>query len=92
MEDGKTLARAMPERRPFPPRLPRLLHWGEKRGSLPEVLHMAGEMFAARASAHSSFAAAALSVACFVLILLGVNLIILGLMLPMISLISRLSG
>jgi general secretion pathway protein F len=92
VEDGKTLADAMSGRRPFPPRLPRLLLWGESRGSLPEVLHMAGDMFAARASAHSSFAAAALSVACFVLILLGVNLIILGLMLPMISLISRLSG
>ena len=92
VEDGKTLARAMAECRPFPPRLPRLLQWGEKRGGLPEVLHMAGEMFAARASAHSTFAGTALSVACFVLILLGVNLIVLGLMLPMISLINRLSG
>ena len=82
----------MAERRLFPPRLPRLLLWGEKQGSLPEVLHMAGDMFEARASAHATFAAAALSVACFVLILLGVNLIILGLMLPMVSLISRLSG
>ena len=71
---GKTLAEAMAGRRPFPPRLPRLLRWGEKQGTLPEVLHMAGDMFAARASAHSTFAAAALSVACFVLILLGVNL------------------
>jgi type II secretory pathway component PulF len=92
VEEGKTLAQAMSGCRPFPPRLPRLIHWGEKRGSLPEVLHMAGEMFAARASTQSSFAAAALSVACFVVIIIGVNLIILGLMLPMISLISRLSG
>jgi hypothetical protein len=53
---------------------------------------MAGDMFAARASAHSSFAAAALSVACFVLVIIGVNLIVLGLMLPMITLISKLSG
>jgi general secretion pathway protein F len=92
VEDGQTLAQAMADSRPFPPRLPRLLLWGEKRGTLPQVLHMIGEMFAARASAHSGFAAAALSVACFILIILGVNLIILGLMLPMITLISRLSG
>ena len=64
----------MARRRAFPPRLPRLLRWAEKQGSLPEVLHMAGEMFAARASAQATFAATALSVACFVLILLGVIL------------------
>jgi type II secretory pathway component PulF len=92
VEDGRTLAQAMSGCRPFPPRLPRLLRWGEKRGGLPDVLHMAGDMFAARASAHSSFAAATLSVACFILIILGVNLIVLGLMLPMITLISKLSG
>lgn len=92
VEDGESLAQAMSDCRPFPPRLPRLIHWGEKRGTLPEVLHMAGDMFAARASAHSSFAAAALSVLCFVVIILGVILVILGLFLPMISLISRLSG
>lgn len=92
MEDGKTLAQAMTDRRAFPPRLPRLLHWGEKRNSLPQVLHMAGEMFAARAAAQSNFAAAALGVLCFVVIIVGVNLMILGLMLPMITLISKLSG
>src|SRR5262245_59801894 len=41
--DGKTLAQAMSGCRPFPPRLPRLLEWGDKQGSLPAVLHMAGE-------------------------------------------------
>jgi type II secretory pathway component PulF len=92
VEDGKTLAQAMASRGGFPPRLPRLLRWAENQGSLPEVLHMAGDMFAARASAHSSLAASVLSVACFILIIVGVNLVILGLMLPMINLISKLSG
>ena len=92
VEEGKSLARAMVGRRPFPPRLPRLIDWAERRGTLPDVLHMAGEMFAARASAQSSFAAAALSVACFILVILGVSLIVLGLMLPMITLIHKLSG
>ena len=92
VEEGRSLAEAMAASRPFPPRLPRLLSWAEKRGTLPEVLHMVGEMFAARASAHSGFAATVLSVLCFVMILFGVALVILGLLLPMISLISRLSG
>jgi type II secretory pathway component PulF len=92
LEDGKSLAQAMSGRRPFPSRLPRLLRWGERRSSLPEVLHMAGEMFATRAAAQSNFAAAALAVACFVVVIVGVNLIVLGLMLPMITLISKLSG
>jgi general secretion pathway protein F len=92
VEEGHTLAQAMAARREFPPRLPRLIRWGEDQGSLPEVVRIAGEMFAERASAHATFAATALSVACFVVIVMGVALIVLGLMLPMIGLISKLSG
>lgn len=92
VEEGRSLADAVAEGGALPPRLARLIRWGEKRGGLPDILHMAGEMFAARATAHSSFAAAALSVACFIIVIVGVNLVILGLMLPMITLISRLSG
>jgi type II secretory pathway component PulF len=92
VEEGKTLAQAMAARREFPPRLPRLIRWGEEQGSLPEVVRIAGDMFAERASAHATFASTTLSVACFVLIVMGVALIILGLMLPMIVLISKLSG
>ena len=40
------------DRWPFPAGLPRLVRWAERQGSLPEVLHMAGEMFEARAGAH----------------------------------------
>jgi type II secretory pathway component PulF len=92
VEDGKPLSAAMTARPQFPPRLPRLLRWSENQGSLPEVLHMAGEMFAARASAHSTFASSVLSVVCFVLIITGANLTVLGLMLPLVTLISKLSG
>jgi type II secretory pathway component PulF len=92
VEDGRTLAEAMGQRNEFPPRLPRLLNWGEKRGTLPDVLHMAGDMFGARASAHSTFTASALGIACFIVIIIGVNLVVLGLMLPMVTLISKLSG
>jgi general secretion pathway protein F len=91
VEDGKTLADSMALRRGFPPRLPQLLRWGENQGSLPEVLHMAGELFAARASAQATTVATAATLACFFLILTGLVLVLLGLMLPLILLINRLA-
>jgi type II secretory pathway component PulF len=87
VEEGQTLAGATARRREFPPRLPRLLRWGENQGTLPEVLHMAGEMFAARASAHASFASTAVSMACFLMVLTGVALIVSGLLLPVVIII-----
>lgn len=92
VQHGHGLARAMARRGGFPPRLPRLLRWAENNGSLPDVLHMAGEMFAARASAHATFTAAVVSVLCFLAIVMGLFLFFLGVMLPTVNLISRLSG
>jgi type II secretory pathway component PulF len=92
VEDGQSLAQAMSRRREFPPRLPRLIRWAENQGSLPEVLHMAAELFAARASAHATVAATAVSVVCFFLIIIGVALSVVALILPLVMLISRLSG
>jgi general secretion pathway protein F len=92
VERGQTLARAMALRPEFPPQLAPLVRWGEDQGSLPQVFRIAGELFAERASGHATFAGTAVSVACFVLIILGVTLVILGMMLPLITLISKLSG
>lgn len=92
VESGQGLAAAMAGRRLFPAGLPRLVRWGERQQSLPEVLHMAGEMFEARAAAHAAFAGTVMSVLAAVLILWGVVTVIIGLMLPLITLISRLSG
>ncbi len=88
VEEGQTLAGAVARRPVFPPRFPRLLRWGENQRTLPEVLHLAGEMFAARASAHASFASSAVSVACLIMILLGVALIVSGLIIPLIYLLN----
>ncbi len=91
-EEGKTLAESMALRRAFPPRLPRLIRWGENQGSLPELLHMAGDLFAARASAQATTAATAATLACFFLVLTGLVLVFGGLLLPLLMLINRLSG
>ncbi len=92
VESGRTLAQAMADRWPFPAGLPRLVGWAEPQRSLPEVLHMAGEMFEARASAHASFAGTLVGVLAVILILWGIFTNVVGLMLPLITLISRLSG
>ncbi len=92
VESGQDLARAMAERRLFPVGLPRLVRWGERQGSLTEVLHMAGEMFEPRASAHATFAGTVLGVLSVLLILWGLFTVIVGLMLPLVNLISKLSG
>jgi type II secretory pathway component PulF len=91
VESGRSLAQAMSEKRLFPSGLPNLLRWAERDTSLPEVLHMAGAMFEARARSSSTFTGTVVSVLC-VLLVLGMVMVVPGLFLPLITLISRLSG
>jgi len=91
VESGRSLAQAMASRRPFTSGLPKLMQWAEKDRTMPEVLHMAGSMFEARARSNSTFAGTVVSVLC-VLLVLGMVMIIPALFLPLITLISRLSG
>jgi type II secretory pathway component PulF len=88
VEAGQGLGDAVARRRELPPGLGRLLGWGEDRGTLPSVLHMAGELFAARASTRAAFAATVVGFACFFLIFAGVGLIVLGLALPLIIVLN----
>jgi type II secretory pathway component PulF len=92
VESGQTLAQAMAERRLFPAGLPRLVRWAEEQGSLAEVLHMAAEMFEARASAHATFTGTLLGLLSVLLIFWGLFTVIAGLMLPLVALMSRLAG
>lgn len=88
---GRSLARAMLGARIFPPGLPRLVHWAEQHMSLPEVLHMAGSMFEARARAQAAVVAAIAVGGCMLFVIFQM-LVIPALFLPLITLISRLSG
>lgn len=89
---GLSLWQAVLRQRAFPRGLTRLLRWAEGHQSLPEALRMAGQMFEARARAQSTFAGAILTVLAVLALMMGVSAVILGVLLPMISLISRLSG
>jgi type II secretory pathway component PulF len=91
VESGRSLARAMEKVWLFPFGLPRLVRWAETQESLPEVLHMAGAMFEARGRAYASFMGTVLNVLC-VLIVFQMVWFVPALFLPLITLISRLSG
>jgi len=91
VEGGRSLSQAMENRPLFPLGLARLLRWAESQPSLPEVLHTAGAMFEARARSHSIFVGTVLNVLC-ALIVLAIVMVVPALFIPLITLISRLSG
>jgi type II secretory pathway component PulF len=91
VESGHSLAQSMAERALFPVGLPRLLRWAETHKSLPEVLHMAGSMLEARARSQSTFVGIILNFLC-VLLIFSMALIVPALVVPLITLISRLAG
>ncbi len=65
IELGESLSRSMAARHRFPIGLARLLRWAENQKSVPEVLHMAGAMFEARARrSRHSWASSSISCAC----------------------------
>jgi type II secretory pathway component PulF len=92
VEGGLPLSLAIARQPLFPRGLSRLLRWAEGQQTLPESLDMAGEMFAARARAQASFAGAVLSVLSVLSILAGIAAVVVGLFIPLITLISKLSG
>jgi type II secretory pathway component PulF len=91
VELGRSLSQAMQTARRFPVGLPRLVRWAENQESLPEVLHMAGAMFEARGRTYAAFVGTVLNVIC-VLVVFNMVLFVPALFLPLITLISRLSG
>ena len=91
VESGRSLSQAMEKARLFPVGLPRLVRWAENQESLPEVLHMAGAMFESRGRSYSTFVGTVLNVIC-VLLVFQMVLFVPALFLPLITLISRLSG
>jgi general secretion pathway protein F len=92
VERGVPLARAMIGRSEMPAGLARLLRWASDQSAVSEILHMAGEMFEARARGQATFAGTVMAVLAAVAVLWGVITVVFGLMLPMITLISKLSG
>lgn len=79
-------------RRAMPRSLSRLLRWAESHRAIAEILHMSGEMFEARSRSQAAFAGTVMGVLAVFGVILGVFTVVIGLMLPLITLLSRLSG
>ena len=92
VEGGVNLARAMAGRPELPIGLARLLRWASDQDAVAEILHMSGEMLEARARGQATFAGTVMAVLAAFVVLWGLFTVVFGLMLPMITLISRLSG
>jgi type II secretory pathway component PulF len=92
VEEGEPLSTAVNRWASIPAGLGQLFRWSEDRRSLPEALHLAGEMFESRARSQSSFAGSVLATLLLLMILWWVGFAIATLYLPMISLINGLSG
>jgi general secretion pathway protein F len=92
VEGGQSLATALSSGGLFPAGFARILAWAEDHRGLPEALHMAGEMFEARARSQANFVSTLCGVLAVLSILGGVLTTIMAILVPMISLIGRLSG
>lgn len=92
VQGGLSLSQAITRRPVFPRGMARLLRWAEGHQTLPESLRMAGELFEARARSQASFAGTVLGVVAVFMIWFGIGTVAVGLLLPMITLISKLAG
>jgi general secretion pathway protein F len=90
VEEGLPLAEALGRRGLFPKGFALILSWAENHRGLPEALHMAGEMFEARAKSQASFVRNVCSALALLTILGGVITLIVAVILPMLMLLRRL--
>jgi type II secretory pathway component PulF len=92
LESGLGLSQAVRRQPLFPKGLARVLEWAEGNQSLAGSLHMVGEMFEARARSQATFFGTVLSVLVVIAVILFAGLLVIALFLPLITLISKLSG
>ncbi len=92
VEGGMSLAEAVVVRPIFPKGLYRIIRWAEPAQTLPESLHMAGEMYEAGAKVHTGLAGTVFAVVTITAIIACIGLVTIGLFLPLITLITKLSG
>ena len=89
---GVPLSEAVKGQRIFPKGIVRILKWAEGHQGLAESLHMTGDILEARARVQTALAGTICTVLSIVLILLGVSVTVTALFIPLIRLISLLSG
>jgi len=91
VESGRSFDQAMSKLWRFPSGLPRLLGWAKNQMALSEVLELAGVLFETQARSRATLAGMTVTIMCVILVL-ALIMVIPALFLPLIMLISRLSG
>ena len=91
VEDGWTFADALRTWPRCPAGLDQVLADSEGRGDLAPALHLAGDMFEARARSHASFLSALFAAATLLIVVWGGAFMVMALYLPLISLITKLA-
>ena len=89
---GRSLSEALSWWRAIPTGLVKLLRWSEGYQTPAEALHMAGALFEARARSQAEFLGAVAVVTAVILVIWGIALLVVALFMPLISLVSALSG
>ncbi len=92
VEAGCLLSESLARRSPFPASLVPLVRWGERIQTLGEAFGAAVELFERRALTYASLLETVLPPLMFLFVLISVGTILLALFLPLINLISHLSG
>ena len=92
LDAGEPLDEAVASVRALPSAFRKLLRWAEGYQSLPETLHMIGEMFEAQARARATYAGSVIGILAVLFVLWGIAFLVIGLFLPLVMLISSLSG
>jgi type II secretory pathway component PulF len=92
VESGMLPADAMSKSRVFPHRFWPLIDWGQRVPALADAFRSAAELFEGHVRTQSSLLAVILLPIAFLTIATFVAIVVAGLFLPMIALITRLSG
>jgi general secretion pathway protein F len=92
VESGHSLSAALVLWKRCPAGLVEVLDGSEGRNDLGPALHMAGDMFESRSRAQSTYASSLFGGLTFLFVVSGIGFVVTALYLPMITLLSRLSG
>ena len=92
VETGRTLDECLAKQRQFPASLIPIIQWGERAPALPDAFRAAAEMFEGRVRSQGTLLEAMLLPIVFLAIVIFVGLFVVALFMPLISLITRLSG
>ena len=92
IERGQSFGGAVASVQSLPAGLPSLITWAEGNQSLSETLHLIATMFENRARSYSHSSGILISVIIVTCVVISIGVIVVALFVPMISLISKLSG